>query len=770
MAKAKVTAKTVKNISQINRAPLPIMSGLRDVMASTAHSEDKLNQIVNHIAAQMGVDVCSIYLMRAGEVLELFASKGLDNTAIRNTRLKIGEGLVGYAAEHACPINVDDAQSSPLFAARPETGEDAFKSLCAVPILREQKVRGVLVIQSKDSTKFSQAVIETLQTIAMVLAEFIASGEIISRTEMEMTLRPYAKPTQMNGEIFSKGLVMAKAFVHNAPTAVKRIIANDKRLEKKRLRMAIVSMNKAIQKMLSPLEDQSNVREDTREILESYQLFANDEGWLKKIEGMIDEGLTADAAVQRAQAEIRARFQGMASEVLQDKAHDIDDISSRLISAMSPQDVESVTAQKRPDKFILVAGSLSAAALFEYGLDHIAGIILTGGSPSGHVSIIAKALEIPMIGQCADALSCIRSDDTLILDAKNGIVQINPSDYVCDLYKKQIKSQNRKQKRYKKNKDIPAVTKDGQKISMLMNAGMIAEMPLLHESGAAGIGLFRTELSFMGRKKYPFVSEQAQLYGQIMDQAEGRPITFRTLDIGGDKPLPYFDSPHEENPAMGWRAMRIILDRPAVLRTQIRAMIMGANGRPLRVLLPFVSEVAEVDQAKKLIDMEFDRAKKRGIPLPSKFELGVMIEVPSLVWELESLMHRIQFVAVGTNDLMQYLFASDSRSDMVRDRYDCLSPAMLKVLNRIAQVCKDHNVDASVCGEMASKPLEAMVLTALGFTSLSMPVRSMGQVKDAINTMDTKKTMAYIDTLLNSGAHTLRRKIESFAKDHKVKI
>ena len=761
------TAKTKKDDSILNRAPLPIMAGLRDIMASSAHSADKLDQIVSHIAVHMGIDVCSVYLMRAGEVLELFATHGLDPKSVRTTRLKVGEGLVGYAAEHGCPINVADAKSSPHFAPRPETGEAAYASLCAVPILREQRVRGVLVVQSKQGNSLPEYVVETLQNIAMVLAEFVASGEIISRAEMEMTLKPLEKPTQLQGETFSSGLVIAKAVLHDAPKIVKNVIAGDVGLEKKRLRAAIISMNKAIQNLLSPLEANTNINAETRDILESYQLFANDEGWMNKIEGMIDQGLTADAAVQRAQLEIRNRFKGMESDVMQDKAHDIDDISNRLITALSP---DSKVKSKTPKKFILVAGSLSAAALFEYGLDNIKGILLTGGSHSGHVAIIARALDIPLIGQCADAMSFIRDGDQLVLDALHGTVHINPSDYVRDLYQSQISSFKKRQRQYRQNKNVPSVTKDGQVVDLYMNAGMLAEMPMLAESGAHGVGLFRTEISYMGRKKYPFVSEQADLYRQILDQADGKPVTFRTLDIGGDKPLPYFNSPHEENPALGWRAMRIILDRPAVLRTQVRAMIIGAKGRPLRVLLPFVTEVAEVDEAIKLINMEFERAEKRGVPLPEKFELGAMIEVPSLVWELDDLMQRVQFVAVGTNDLMQYLYASDSRSDMVRDRYDCLSPAMIRVLQRIISVADKHGIEASVCGEMASKPIEAMVLTALGYKRLSMPLRAIGQVKDAINTMHAEKTAKYIDHLLNTGKYSMRRKLENFARDHKVKI
>lgn len=761
--------KTVTEDQQeLNLNPLPVMAGLREIMASSGHAEDKLNGIVRLIASHIGVDVCSIYMMRAGEVLELFATIGLNPEAVHKTRLSVGEGLIGYVAEQACPIRLKDAWHNPHFVHRPETNEEDFQSFCAVPIMREQRVRGVLAIQSRQNSAFSEEVIEVLQNIAMVLAEFIASGEVISRSEMDMTYKPLHKPTQLSGMPFSPGLMIGTAVIHNAQPTVKKIIAENTDLEKKRLRSAIFSMNKAIENMLRPAG--VNVNEETRDILESYQMFAKDQGWLKRIEGMIDQGLTADAAVQRAQIEIRSRLTGLDAPVLQEKIHDIDDISGRLLTAMDPYDEDAPQKPERPDKFILVAQSLSPAALFDYGIEHISAIVLTGGSPSGHISIIAKALNIPVMGQCRDALQFIREGDKVIVDSENNLVHINPSDYIEDLHTARIASLRSKQQSYRKRRDVPAVTKDGVEIELLMNAGLLAEIPFLQDSGAQGIGLYRTEISFMGRTRYPLVSEQAEFYGKIMDQAGDKPVTFRTLDIGGDKPLPYFTSPEEENPAMGWRAMRIIVDRPAVLRTQIRALIMAANGRPLRVMLPFVSEVWEVDQAQKLIDMEFRRAFERDIPLPERFDLGVMIEVPSLLWQLESLFRRVSFVAVGTNDLMQYLFASDSRSDMVQDRYDPLSPPMVRALRHISSKARDAGIEVSVCGEMASKPLEAMVLVALGFRSLSMPVHAIGRIKDTINSMKAAQLSSYLNLLAESGSHSLREKLENYAKDHKIKI
>ncbi len=754
-----------ENVSQAGGSNETLLADLRDIMASDLHAEDKLNDIVKLTANHLDVDVCSIYLMRSGDVLELFATVGLKQTAVHKTKLKMGEGLVGNVALHASPVNVENVDHNPNFVSHPETGEGAFKSLCAVPILREQKARGVLVIQSKQEVIYPQKTIELLQTVAMVLAEFAASGDLISRNELTLLSKPFKKPTQLNGQTFSGGLVMEQAVVHRAQASVKKLIADDKDKEKKRLKSAIAGVDAAIENLITSVDLKRHP--EMVEIMESYQMFSKDKSWRTKIEDMIDQGLTADAAIQRAQNEIRHRFENIDTPVLQEKVQDFDDISNRLISTLNENDNKD---EKHPDRFILVAKSLSPAALFDYGINKIKGIVLTGGSPSGHISIIAKSLGIPVMGQCRDASRYVRTGDQLILDTDNHVVYINPSDYVSDLYGARLEKQLKRQKHYRKFRDQPSVTKDGAHISLQMNAGLSAEIPLLHEAGGEGIGLFRTEISFMGRSRYPRVIEQAAFYKNIMDQTDGKPVTFRTVDIGGDKPLPYFKSPDEENPALGWRAMRIIMDRPAVLRTQTRALIMGAEGRPLRMMLPFVSDVSELDQAKKLIDMEFKRAKQRDIPLPEKFELGIMIEVPSLLWQLDEVFRRVNFAAVGTNDLKQYIFAADTRSGAMQGRYDSLSLSMLRALKQISAKARAHDIDVSVCGEMASKPLEAMVLIALGFKTLSMPAPALGQIKDTVISMDKGKAENYIDYLLKGGGSSLRKKLNSFAMDHKIKL
>jgi len=749
--------------------PRRLLSRLRDIMAGAGHAEDKLNQIVKLVALTFHADACSVYVLRSEQELELFATLGLKQEAVHNTKLNLGEGLVGNIALHACPLSLADAQSNPNFAYKEETGEEIYASFCGVPILRGQRVRGVIVVQNKKKRHYGEELIEMLQTVAMLLAELIASGGLIARHELagggqNETSR---KPSQIHGKSFSTGIAIGTVVLYEPKLNIREIVAENPKEEIKRLRKAVVKMHSAIDIMIKRSKKTSD--QDTNDILETYQLFSKDKSWLKRIENTIGTGLVAEAAVQRVLNEMQSRLSNLKDAYIKERLSDIEDLSNRLLChLMNIGSGDKQSLKKMPKNFILVAKNLGPAALLDYDPKKLKGVIMVGGSASNHASIVARALGIPIVGQCGDEASSILDGETVIVDALRGLVHINPEEHVLNLHRKSENSNKLKRATTKRLKHQPAQTLDGVSVSLNMNAGLVAELPLLEKCGADGVGLYRTELSFMGWAKYPRVSLQAELYGQILDEAGGRPVTFRTLDIGGDKPLPYFKAPVEENPALGWRAIRIAMDRPAILRTQIRALIMGANGRPLRVMLPLVSELAELDRAREFIDMELDRAKKRGLTLPEKFEIGVMIEVPSLLWQLDQLLSDIDFVAIGTNDLMQYLYAVDYRSDTTRNRYDTLSPAMLKALQTIAKKCKASNVSACICGEMASSPLDAIVLVALGFESLSMQAQAVGGVKEALNSLNANVLRHYLNDLMSSRDHSLRDKIFDFARDHDV--
>ncbi len=752
---------------ELTGQPWKLMADLRMIMADAGHTQDKLDKIMVMIASALKVDGCSCFLMRAGDILELFATHGLKKEAVHKTRLAVGEGIIGEIAAHGVPIAVTDARAHPQFIYRPETGEEAYVSLCGVPIMRGRRVRGVLAVQTKEARRFSEDSIEVLQTVAMVLAELAFSGDLISRGELLAGFASGQKPTQIKGVAFSSGIALGKAVIFDASANIREIVAGDPRSEKRRLKKALSSLDEAIKRMLS--RSAGLWGRETKDILEVYQMFAKDKGWIFRIESAIDQGLSAEAAVRRVQNETRSRMADMGDAYIQERLSDLEDVSNRLLKHLT---VNGAAADKKEVEgdIVLVANSIGPGALFDFDRTRLKGVLLEAGTSSNHAAIVARSLGIPVVGQCGDILSYLASGDEIVVDGNHGIAYIRPSDYILEAYGRNIEQQERRSELLEQQKAEPAVTLDGRRISLQVNVGLLAEMESLDHTGAGGVGLFRTEISFMGWPRYPRVVLQAELYGKVLDQAAGKPVTFRTLDIGGDKPLPYFDAPKEDNPALGWRAVRIGLDRPAVLRTQFRAFIMGAKGRELRIMLPFVTEVAEVERARVLLQMELDRAKKRGQPLPENIKLGVMIEVPALLWQLDRLFEVVDFVSIGTNDLMQYMFAVDRSSVVSRGRYDALSPPLLKALANIAQKAREKGIEAAICGEMAGNPLEVMTLIALGFNIFSMPARAIASVKDMVKTLDVGKVEPYLTEMLESKAHSLRGIITAFARDKGVAI
>ena len=748
-------------------APKKLLANLRDIMAGDATPEQKLGEIIDIVARDLRADVCSCFIMRAGEMLELFAARGLPMERVKHVRISVGEGPIGDIAASTLPLVQPDSLDAAQYQPRPETGDGQFRALVGVPIVRGGRVHGVLALQNRLPRPYGEEVVEIMQTVAMVLAELIVAGGLVARQEICAGYASGKKPTHIEGASLGRGIAIGTAVLYEPSLTMENIVADNTKEQKMRLRQAVAAMHAAIDGMLS--KSQALAGSESHDILEAYQMFAKDRGWMARIEAAIEKGLSAEAAVATVQNETRVRMAQMPDRYIRERVQDLEDLSNRLLSHLMRQS-RIFQPEHQPDQIILIARSMGPAALLDYDHTKLKGVILEKGSHSNHVAIVARALGVPVVGQCADIFSVVAPGDPVIIDGDRGDVYIRPSQYVTDLYTKSIEERASRTRQRFRHVQRQVATKDGIEVSVLMNAGLMSEIDGLALSGADGVGLFRTELAFMGWQKYPLVVKQAELYSTIIDRLEGKPVVFRTLDIGGDKPLPYFKAPQEDNPALGWRAIRIGMDRPAVLRTQFRAFIMGAKDRPLKILLPFVTEVAEVDRARVLLDMEIERAKQHGQPLPAKIELGVMLEVPSLLWQLDTLLPRVDFISVGTNDLMQYLFAADRGNFAIRTRYDALSPAMLKVLSTIADKCRAYGKPVSVCGEMAGHPLEAMVLIALGYQSLSVPAQSIENIKIMVPTLDTETLRPYLASLMGSREHSLRERLQSFARDHNVTI
>jgi phosphotransferase system enzyme I (PtsP) len=736
-------------------------------MAGSGTPQERLDRIVTIVAAEMVAEVCSAYVMRAGEVLELFATEGLRPEAVHRTRLRIGEGLVGVIAATARPLALADAQSHPDFAYRPETGEEVYHSLMGVPILRGGRVLGVLVVQNRSLRHYTEDEIEVLQTIAMVVAELAATGELVNPLEIAQSQGGGLLPLRLVGIRLNPGLAIAPAVLHEPRLPIPQLVAEDVEGELKRLRRGITAMRSAIDELVATSRGLGTG--EHRDVLETYRMFAADRGWVTRIADAIRSGLTAEAAVQRIRDETRTRMMQVNDPYLRERLLDLEDLANRLQQHLSGRPPSAASADL-PAEFILVARAMGPAELMDYAHRRIVGLVLEEGSPTAHVAIVARALDIPVVARVEDAVSRIETGDIVIVDGDHAQVMVRPSEDIHQSVAATVEAQIRRRAIYDSQRSAPSVTRDGIEIKLLLNAGLLIDLPQLRATGAEGIGLFRTEIPFMVRDSFPGVEDQTEFYRSVFEQAEGSPIVFRTLDIGGDKVLPYLAHAVEDNPAMGWRAIRIGLDRPAMLRQQLRALIRAAEARPLFVKFPMIAEIAELERARVILDMELARAAEEGRALPGVIKTGVMLEVPALLWQLPALCERVDFLSIGTNDLVQFLFACDRGNPRLADRYDPLSMPMLALLREVIARTRDARVPLSMCGEMAGNPIEAMALIALGFRTLSMAAPAIGPVKTMIRSLDAAAVAAYLDEIAGRPDHSLRPRLDAYARDHNIAL
>ncbi|MFB9373668.1 phosphoenolpyruvate--protein phosphotransferase [Algimonas porphyrae] len=715
--------------------PPRLMRAIRAAMEGTESVQERLDDFVAAISSSMRVNVASIYLLRQGEELELSATQGLKRSAVHKTRMKPGEGLVGHVALTARPLNLADAPSHPLFSYRPETGEDPFKSFLGVPILRGGRTLGVLVVQSKDARSFSEDEVEDMLTVAMVLAEIIVDDERVGgkKAALKGISLAQTKPETLSAKAFAPGLARGYAVLHRPPVAPANLLAENIAQEELRLEDAITRLRAHVDAMVSG--EAATLTRASKEIYEAYRTFAYDRKWVGRLREAVHSGLTSEAAVERVRNEHRARLMKVRDPYLRARLHDLEDLANRMLRLLSG---DSVTPDI-PDDAILFARELGPAELLDYDRDKLAAVVLEEGTLSSHTSIIARALGLPLIGRATGVLDRIETGDDVLVDAEDGFVHLRPLETQVSGFQMRLNIRGEMSRAYDQLRFRRTITRDGLEVDLMLNAGLLVDLPQLDQAGADGIGLFRTEFQFMVSDFMPRLNQQTELYRKAIMAAGDRPVTFRTLDLGGDKILPYIDPVPEENPAMGWRAIRIGLDRPGLMRYQLRALVAAGAGRHLRVMFPMVTTVEEMVDARALFDREIERAKKLGQELPSKVEVGVMLETPALAWQINAVCDVADFVSVGANDLMQFFFAADRDNARVADRYDPLSPAALSILSYIAEGCRINDTPVSVCGEIAGRPLEAACLVALGFDTLSMPVTGIGPVKSALMAIDASE-------------------------------
>jgi len=742
-----------------------LLRRLREVMAQRDSAQIRLDRVVVLIASNMVAEVCSLYLRRHDDSLELFATEGLNPESVHNTHLRPGEGLVGLIAEQAEPMQFPDAQHHPAFSYRPETGEEIYHSFVGVPVLRGGHTIGVLTVQNRTQRTYSDEEIEALQTTAMVLAEMIASGGLMTEEVSAEGRREVA--ARFTGLPISEGVALGHVVLHEPRIVVTRLIAEDVELEQRRLSQAIEELTGTIDTMMER-GDMARAGEH-REVLEAFRMFAHDHGWRRRLDEALLTGLTAEAAVQRVRNDTRARMLRMPDPYARDRLHDIDDLSNRMLRNLAGGMGTAATGTL-PQDAIVIARTMGAAELLDYDRQRLRGLVLEEGGSASHVAIVARALGIAALSQVKGVLETVEPGDAAIVDAEGGELHVRPTQEVVSAYADKVRFRARRQAQYAALRNVPPVTLDGERVAMHINAGLLFDLPHLDQSGADGIGLFRTELQFMISATFPRLEQQTRLYKSILDAAGDRPVVFRSLDVGGDKVLPYFRADKEENPAIGWRAIRMALDRPALFRTQVRALLRAAQGRELRLMLPMIADKSEFEAARNLIDRELTILKRHGRPEPKRLMVGAMIEVPALLWQLDRLLPLADFASVGSNDLIQFLFAADRSNARVSERFDSLNPSVLKALRQVVEAAARHSVPLNLCGEMAGRPLEAMALIGLGFRSISMASASMGPVKAMILSLDAGALHERLDALLGSEKASLREDLKQFAAEKGVQI
>jgi len=732
-----------------------LLGRLRDAMAGEDAGQARLDKITSLIANSMGCEVCSIYLFRDEDTLELCATEGLNKDAVHETRMKMGEGLVGRVAKRRRVINTPDAPQARGFRYMPETGEEIYSSFLGVPIQRLGDTLGVLVAQSKTAREFNTDEVYALEVVAMVLAEMTELGAFVGEGAA-MSAR-HSQAVLLRGTVAQEGVAEGHIWLHEPRVVVSNPFADDPERETQRLTDAVDALRLSVDQMMT----MSIGDKDQQEVIQTYRMFANSKSWMSRMQADITQGLSAEAAVEKEQSLARARIGQSSDSYMRERLSDLDDLSNRLLRILTGQG--SDTGAEMPADPILVARNIGPAELLEYGRS-LRGIILEQGSVGSHAAIVARALAIPLIVHVGRITNEALNGDHVMVDGEQGVVHLRPDDTVASAFRDKIAMQAAAQERYASIRDKPAETKCGNLIGLHMNAGLMADLPSLAGSGAEGVGLFRTELQFLVRNQMPKRADLSTLYKRVLDAAQGKRVVFRTLDIGSDKVLPYMKPNDEPNPALGWRAIRVGLDKPGIMRMQLQALMRAADGGPLTVMFPFVAQFEEYRAARAEVDKTLARESRLGHRLPSSIEVGAMLETPSLAFAPDKFFEEVGFLSIGGNDLKQFFFAADRENERVRRRYDTLNISFLTFLEGIVARCAATNTPLSFCGEDAGRPVEALCFAAIGLRTLSMRPASIGPVKSLLRRCDLDAVRDVINEARTRGDMSARNAVMAYVR------
>lgn len=743
-----------------------LLKQLRQIMDEPKRVPDKLSRILEIVSSKMQADAATCYVTVDDNYLELFAAYGLLPDSTHRLRMRYNEGMVGEIAESKRSLAIDNIWLYPKFVSKPELAEEKdFKSFIGVPILQWNRVVGVLALYNCSEVKRSEEDIELLETMAMVLAEILVSEEVAEYKKSLIKARGISTKDRIKGLSLNKGFGIGVAVVHRRRQSVTNIFAEDKEKELRRLEIAHHQMNEDLDAKFNSTKLGLGEHVD---ILDAYRMFAKDKGWYGKIADNIKGGLAAEAAVERAYEDMWNRLSQSTDSYMKERLHDLRDVADRLQSYLSGDYNRAV--EVTAGDIVIVAKTMGPAELMDYDYTRIRGLILEDGTPTMHVAIVAKALNIPVLAKIKGIFGVIQSGQVVAVDGNEGFAYINPSPQVEADFRKKIAQKEELRKKLAALRGLPARTLDGVDIGLYVNVGLPMDFDYIETTNCDGVGLYRTEIPFMASETMPDVEKQVSYYKNLMDRCGDKKVIFRSLDVGSDKLLPYWAYAGEANPAIGWRSIRITLDRRAILRKQIKAFLLSAAGKELNVMFPMIADLAEFEDAKETLMIELEKEKSKGVSVPKKVNVGLMVEVPSVIFQLDDILPKADFVSVGTNDLAQFIFACDRGNPKLSERYDVLSAPFLNVMKTIVDKAKTAGIYCSVCGEMASNPIEALALIGLGYRNLSSSGASYGKVKGMIRSVNTEEIADYMKLLLKSTRNSLRPQLIAYAYDHGIEI
>ena len=720
--------------------------------------EQALNIIVKRVKNFMKVDVCSVFLINEDDnEYVLMATDGLNPEAVGKVRMSDKVGLVSLVGKRAEAINIADAIKHPRYQHFPEVSEESFHGFLGVPIIHQRKVLGVLVIQSSEIQKFSEDDETFLITVAAQLAAAIVHAEASGGISglKQNTIKTDSKTKPIHGLPGAPGVAMGTAVVIYPPADIDAIPDRHCSNVEKEIKLfdaAVESVVKDITELSERLKDV--LPQEDRALFDVYLLMLNSQAISGITRDRITEGNWAPGALRQTIQEHEKVFHEMEDSYLRERADDVRDLGRRILKYLQDESPEEI---EFPDNTVLVGEDISASMLAEVPREKLIGVVSVRGSRTSHVAILARAMGISTVMGATDLPVAKIDGRTIIADGYSGRVFISPSEEIINEFQQLIDEEAALSDELMELRDLPAQTEDGIEISLLVNSGLLSDITPSLQSGAEGIGLYRTEFPFMERQTFPSEEEQRSIYRQVLESFHPRPVTLRTLDIGGDKTLPYFPI-EEDNPFLGWRGIRVTLDHPEIFLVQVRAMIRASLGlNNLKILLPMISDINELNEAQGLIHQVYGELLEEGekVVMP---EVGVMIEVPSAVYQAGNLARRVDFLSIGTNDLTQYLLAVDRNNARVASLYDSLHPAVIRAILQVVESARVHNTPISVCGEMAGDPVAALLLLAMGIDSLSMSVSSLPRVKWVIrNTTRERARQILSEVLLLEDAAGIRK-------------